>query len=169
MKHIILYDSLTGNTKELADCIKQELKEAYDEKIDNETLENIPNGDIYYIGTPIIKGTCTDKIQKILEKLEKKKIFLFVTAGFGGSVDYFASLEKRIKSYIPKSSKVIGTFFCQGKMPDQAKEKYIKLIKEHPEDKKLKVSLQNFEEAKNHPNNKDKENLIKKIKEINLK
>lgn len=64
-------------------------------------IENLLEGDIYFVGTPIIKGMCTEKIKKLLE---------------------------------------------------------------NPEDKNLQVSLQNFEQAKTHPDTEDKNNLIKRIK-----
>ncbi len=168
MKNIIIYDSLTGNTEELAEVIKEELKDAYYEKISDKLIEEVPSGDIYYVGTPIIKGMCTEKIRCLLEKLENKKVFLFATAGFGGSKEYFDTLEERIKKIIPKSTKIMGTFFCQGKMKNQVKDKYLQLIREHPEDKNLQVSLQNFEQAKKHPDEKDKEDLRKQIEKINL-
>ena len=50
-------------------------------------------------------------------------------------------------------------FFCQGKMPLQTKEHYIKMITEHPEDQKLKVSLENFEKALSHPDETDFHNV----------
>ena len=51
-------------------------------------------------------------------------------------------------------------------MRDQVKDRYIELIKENPNDKNLKVSLENFEQAKTHPDKIDIENLIKEIKKI---
>ena len=168
MKSIIIYDSLTGNTQELAETIKEKLIDAYYEKISDKLIEEVPEGDIYYVGTPIIKGMCTEKIRCLLEKLENKKVFLFATAGFGGSKEYFDTLEERIKKIIPKSTKIMGTFVCQGKMQNQVKDKYLELIREHPEDKNLQVSLQNFEQAKKHPDEKDKEDLRKQIEKINL-
>lgn len=168
MKSIIIYDSLTGNTQELAETIKEKLIDAYYEKISDKLIEEVPSGDIYYVGTPIIKGMCTEKIRCLLEKLENKKVFLFATAGFGGSKEYFDTLEERIKKIIPKSTKIMGAFFCQGKMKNQVKDKYLQLIREHPEDKNLQVSLQNFEQAKKHPDEKDKEDLRKQIEKINL-
>lgn len=88
--------------------------------------------------------------------------------GYGGSKDYYNTLKERIIKLIPKTNQIIGTFCCQGKMPESVKERYVELIKEHPEDKQIQVSLQNFEEAKTHPNNQDKENLIKEINKISL-
>lgn len=167
MKEAIIYDSLTGNTESLAKEIKSIKKNAYYEKINDKLIEKLPDYDIYYIGSPIIKGMCTDKIKNILQKLENKKIFLFITAGYKGE-NYYESLTNRIIGIIPKSNEILGIFLCQGKMQDAVKERYIKLIQEHPEDKNLKVSLENFEQAKTHPDEKDKKDLIEKIQELSL-
>ena len=167
MTEAIIYDSLSGNTESLAKEIKSIKKNAYYEKINNKLIEELPEYDIYYIGSPIIKGICTDKIKRLLQKIENKKIFLFITTGYKGE-NYYESLTKRILEIIPKSNQILGAFFCQGKMQDAVKERYIKLIKEHPEDKNLKVSLENFEQAKTHPDQKDKKDLIEKIQELSL-
>ena len=167
MTEAIIYDSLSGNTESLAKEIKSIKKNAYYEKINNKLIEELPEYDIYYIGSPIIKGICTDKIKRLLQKIENKKIFLFITTGYKGE-DYYESLTRRILEIIPKSNQILGTFLCQGKMQDAVKERYIKLIQEHPEDKNLKVSIENFEQAKTHPDQKDKKDLIEKIKELSL-
>ncbi len=164
MKKIIIYDSLTGNTEEMADIIKKEFPDAFYEKINDKLIEHLPEGDIYFIGTPIIKGMCTEKIKKLLQKLQNKKVFLFATAGFGGSEEYFDTLKERIIGELPNSNYLVGSFFCQGKMQEQVKAKYLQLITDNPADKNLQVSLQNFEQAKTHPDDNDKNNLIKKIK-----
>ena len=167
MTEAIIYDSLSGNTESLAKEIKSIKKNAYYEKINNKLIEELPEYDIYYIGSPIIKGMCTDKIKRLLQKIENKKIFLFITTGYKGE-DYYESLTRRILEIIPKSNQILGTFLCQGKMQDAVKERYIKLIQEHPEDKNLKVSLENFEQAKTHPDENDKKDLIEKIQELSL-
>lgn len=167
MTEAIIYDSLSGNTESLAKEIKSIKKNAYYEKINNKLIEELPEYDIYYIGSPIIKGMCTDKIKRLLQKIENKKIFLFITTGYKGE-DYYELLTRRILEIIPKSNQILGTFLCQGKMQDAVKERYIKLIQEHPEDKNLKVSIENFEQAKTHPDQKDKKDLIEKIQELSL-
>ena len=167
MTEAIIYDSLSGNTESLAKEIKSIKKNAYYEKINDKLIEELPEYGIYYIGSPIIKGMCTDKIKRLLQKIENKKIFLFITTGYKGE-DYYESLTRRILEIIPKSNQILGTFLCQGKMQDAVKERYIKLIQEHPEDKNLKVSIENFEQAKTHPDQKDKKDLIEKIQELSL-
>lgn len=167
MTEAIIYDSLSGNTESLVKEIKSIKKNAYYEKINDKLIEELPEYDIYYIGSPIIKGMCTDKIKRLLQKIENKKIFLFITTGYKGE-DYYESLTRRILEIIPKSNQILGIFLCQGKMQDAVKERYIKLIQEHPEDKNLKVSLENFEQAKAHPDENDKKDLIEKIQELSL-
>ena len=167
MTEAIIYDSLSGNTESLAKEIKSIKKNAYYEKINDKLIEELLEYDIYYIGSPIIKGMCTDKIKRLLQKIENKKIFLFITTGYKGE-EYYESLTRRILEIIPKSNQILGTFLCQGKMQDAVKERYIKLIQEHPEDKNLKVSLENFEQAKTHPDENDKKDLIEKIQELSL-
>ena len=167
MTEAIIYDSLSGNTESLAKEIKSIKKNAYYEKINDKLIEELLEYDIYYIGSPIIKGMCTDKIKRLLQKIENKKIFLFITTGYKGE-EYYESLTRRILEIIPKSNQILGIFLCQGKMQDAVKERYIKLIQEHPEDKNLKVSIENFEQAKTHPDQKDKKDLIEKIQELSL-
>lgn len=167
MTEAIIYDSLSGNTESLAKEIKSIKKNAYYEKINDKLIEELLEYDIYYIGSPIIKGMCTDKIKRLLQKIENKKIFLFITTGYKGE-EYYELLTRRILEIIPKSNQILGISLCQGKMQDAVKERYIKLIQEHPEDKNLKVSLENFEQAKTHPDENDKKDLIEKIQELSL-
>ena len=167
MTEAIIYDSLSGNTETLAKEIKSIKKNAYYEKVNDKLIEELPEYDIYYIGSPIIKGMCTDKIKRLLQKIENKKIFLFITTGYKGE-EYYELLTRRILEIIPKSNQILGISLCQGKMQDAVKERYIKLIQEHPEDKNLKVSLENFEQAKTHPDENDKKDLIEKIQELSL-
>lgn len=158
MKVCIIYDSITGNTKKLAETIK--------EKFSKDIVEK-ELADIIFIGSWTDKGNCSKKISEVYKNLKNKRIIIFGTAGFGGSREYFDRLYKRIKEQIPKNNQIENKYFyCQGKMPNTVKERYIKMIKENPEDSNLQVSLKNFEEALKHPNDEDIENAKKFAKEI---
>ena len=37
----------------------------------------------------------------------------------------------------------------------ESREKYVALLREHPEDKQLQVSVKNFDEAQSHPDAND--------------
>lgn len=80
----IIYDTLTENAESLAREIKSIKKYAYYEKVSRKLIEEQLYDEIYYIDSPIIKGMCTAKIKSILQKIENKKIFLFITTGCNG-------------------------------------------------------------------------------------
>lgn len=46
------------------------------------------------------------------------------------------------------------------------KERYMAMIQNNPEDKQLRVSLQNFEDALNHPNEQDLQNAANWITSV---
>ena len=160
MTYAVTYGSHTGNTKELAQTI-------------NETLDNIIyfgehdikalNADRIYIGFWTDKGTCDSKTIEFLKQVQNKEIFLFGTAGFGKSEQYFNQIIDSVKSYINDSNKIVGSFMCQGKMPQTVRDRYIKL-QNNENYQKYQMLIDNFDQALEHPNNKDKNNLIKVIK-----
>ena len=82
-----------------------------------EAKENIPPADIIFAGFWTDKGNCSDEMGNYLAGLREQKIFLFGTAGFGGSKEYFSRILEQVKGHIPDENTVIGTFMCQGKMP----------------------------------------------------
>lgn len=165
MNIAIIYSSNTGNTQILAETIKKELK---DENIVyfGKTIKEIPVADIYFIGSWTNKGNASDDIIEFVKKIKNKKIAYFGTAGYGGSESYYQTLFERIKIYIDSSNKILGHFYCQGKMPIQVRKRYEKLITEHPDDTNLKVNIKNFDEALTHPDNVDLDNVRKWVNSI---
>lgn len=156
----IIYASQTGNTKMLANAIKEELDDDKIVYFGKSTLE-IPTADLYFVGSWTDKGQPNEDIINVLKSIKHKKIAYFGTAGFGGSQEYYHALFEKVKKYIDDSNCLLGAFYCQGKMPMQVKERYTKMLALHPDDERIKMSLQNFEEAIEHPNADD----IKRVKE----
>ncbi|MFR5683321.1 MAG: flavodoxin family protein BilS [Clostridia bacterium] len=156
-KIAIVYKSITGNTKIIAEEIKKALKER-EIIYFGEPKSNI-EADIYIVGSWTDKGECSKEIKSFLVGLNNKKIAYFGTAGFGGSAEYYQTLFSRIKENINDTNQLLGYFYCQGKMPISIRNRYEQLIKEHPKDKKLQVSIKNFDEALEHPNKEDIEQV----------
>lgn len=153
MRVAVMYKSLTGNTKLLAEAVKSALAEGdvvYFGKPDAAV-----EADLYFIGSWTDKGMCDGEIAELLKTMEQKKIAFFGTAGYGGSEEYYHMLTERVKGVIPSSNEVLGSFYCQGKMPMAVRNKFVAMMREHPEDKKLEVSIQNFDEALTHPDEGD--------------
>lgn len=173
MKIAIIYKSITGNTEFLAKTIKETILENWKENVEivyygepeEKVMETI-EADLYIVGSWTDKGMCCKEIAEFLGKIEQKKIIYFGTAGFGGSQEYYDALFARVKQIVPASNEIMGKFFCQGKMPMSVRERYVALLHANPEDKKLEVSVKNFDEALSHPNEEDCSHLKKWIEEM---
>ena len=154
----IVFSSLTGNTKKLADTIHEMLPH---DKCDyfGENDSRVPQSDLLYIGFWTDKGNADHKTLELLAKLKNKKIFLFGTAGFGGSDVYFKKILEQVRQSIDSSNVVIGEYMCQGKMPLSVRERYIKMKEspEHPAN--LDMLIKNFDCALSHPDGEDLERL----------
>ena len=161
MKYSIVYSS-TGNTKLLADAIKNELNDddlVYYGKPDRYALE----ADLIYVGFWTDQSVCDDVTKDFLRKIHNKNIFLFGSAGYGNK-EYFEKINKATEEYLDETVTVVDYFMCQGKMGPQIKQKYLDILAKDPDNKRINFMLQLFDAALTHPNQDDFNDLIKKIK-----
>ena len=122
----IVYSSKTGNTQSLANSLNF-MESKY----------------------------CVSVMKQYLSTLRNQNVFLFGTAGFGKSKEYFEMILKNVQSHLDASNCVKGTWMCQGKMPLAIRAKF----ESNPE------MLKNFDEALKHPNDKDVDSLMKSVNE----
>lgn len=165
MKYSIVYSSLTGNTKLLADELNKNLKSndcLYCGELNDKALE----ADFIFVGFWTDRGTCDKKCQEFLKKIKNKEIFLFGTVGFGVSADYFKTVIDKVKDNLDKSVIVKDYFMCQGKMQQAVRDRYEEIRRTDPSARNINMLIANFDEALSHPNKKDINNFIKKVKEL---
>ena len=152
---MISYASLTGNTKLIAQGIKSALSKnhcVYCGEVEGSVNHK---ADVIFVGFWVDKNTCSNEVKCYLESLENQKVALFGTAGFGGSKSYFESVLERVQLYIPKSNEVLGSFMCQGKMPESVLNRYSKLLEEQPGNLKVLNKIDNYKNAASHPDKND--------------
>lgn len=165
MKYSIVYSSRTGNTKMLADTILQELPKdscLYFGPIDDKALE----ADRIFVGFWTDKGICNEETAEFLKKLGKRDVFLFGTAGFGGSIDYFDKIIHRTRTFLPDNARFVGSFMCQGKMPLALRERYLKMKTEPNGVPNIDRMIENFDIALSHPSKEDLINLRKWMRKL---
>ena len=163
MEYSIIYSSKTGNTRLLAETIRNFLTE------ENCLYYGYPDtkaklGTRIYVGFWTDKGDCDGQTADFLTTLRNKEIFLFGTAGFGVDIGYFNRIIDRVSEKIDKSNTLIGSFMCQGKMPLSVRERYEALSKSSAAVPNLQRMIENFDKALSHPDEKDLENLKLSIK-----
>lgn len=163
-RYSILFSSLTGNTKKLADALREVLPKEDCDYFGAPEAEVPPSG-MLYIGFWTDKGNADSAALALLAKLRNKKVFLFGTAGFGGSEAYFQNILNRVKGSLDPSNSVVGEYMCQGKMPQSVRERYqkMKAQPEHPAN--TDALIENFDRALSHPDTRD----LERLKEIVLK
>ena len=98
-QYSILFSSLTGNTKKLADAIHETLPEEGCEYF-GAIKTPVPSSELLYIGFWTDKGNADNETLTLLSTLKNRRIFLFGTAGFGGSDAYFQKILGQVRQSI---------------------------------------------------------------------
>ena len=157
-RYSIIYSSATGNTRLLADTIRAALPE---EKCDYfgpcDGAE--ARSDLVYVGFWTDTGNADAAALALLTALRNKKLFLFGTAGFGGSEAYFSKVLGRVRESIDASNTIVGEYMCQGKMPQAVKARYLKMKAQPEPPANLDMLIENFDRALPHPDAADLEAL----------
>ena len=162
MSYAIVFSSKTGNTALLAQTLQEQLPQTdccYFGAPDAAALA----ADTLYVGFWTDKGTADQACLELLGRLRNKKIFLFGTAGFGGSEAYYQKILANVRTAIDASNTVVGEYMCQGRMPQAVRDRYVKM-KEMPDAKpNLDALIENFDQALSHPDQEDLERLRRMI------
>ncbi len=158
MTYAIVYSSRTGNTERLAQALRQALPAA-DCLYYGPPSAQALSAERIYAGFWTDKGVCDGQAREFLATLQGKEVFLFGTAGFGGSPDYFQHILQGVAQALPSGNRLIGSFMCQGKMPMTVRERYMALLAQPDHAPNLEKMIENFDLALNHPNQEDLERL----------
>ena len=158
MKYAMFYSSATGNTQLLAETLEKEL--AGETKV-----ENPEDADLVLAGFWTDEGTADEKSRKFLKSLRNRKVFLFGTAGFGDSQTYFDGVLEAAEDNLNDTNTMVGSFMCQGKMPQAFRDKYNRLKEEVPnQGAHYDLMISNFDKALSHPDQADLEKLKDALK-----
>lgn len=158
-KEVIVYDSATGNTKFLAEQLAAALPGVPCGPVG---AADVSGADLVFLGFWTDKGSCSEALRAFLPALAGKRVFLFGTAGFGGSPEYFGQIITRVSSLLPGSCTVEDWFMCQGRMGEAVRRRYEAMAADPASAEKGKALLENFERASAHPDQKDVEALAAK-------
>ena len=163
MKYSIVFSSKTGNTQQLADAIRAALP-AEDLHYFGAPADAALDAERIYVGFWTDKGHCNDEITAFLKTLKNKQVFLFGTAGFGGSPEYFDKILVTAKKHLDRSNVIIGSYMCQGRMPQSVRERYVKMKASPLPIPNIDSMIENFDAAASHPNENDLQQLKQMVR-----
>ena len=158
MSYAIVFSSKTGNTALLAQTLQEQLPQTdccYFGAPDAAALA----ADTLYVGFWTDKGKADADTLDFLQQLRGKRVFLFGTAGFGGSEEYFEKILKAVQKSLDKSNTLTGSFMCQGKMPLSVRQRYEKMKAQPIPLPHVDALIRNFDSALSHPDAEDLEHL----------
>lgn len=163
MKYAIVYSSQTGNTRLLAETVRDTLPKEdclYFGPPSQEALA----APVLYAGFWTDRGVCDKASADFLKSLTSQRVFLFGTAGFGVSQEYFDGILQRTREFLPDTVSVFGSFLCQGKMPLSVRQRYEALQKSPSAPPNIGMLIENFDSALNHPDPEDLHRLQEAVK-----
>lgn len=163
MRSLIVYSSLTGNTKLLAETIDKNIPNSLIipiKEYNNEAFDRL------FIGYWVDKGYPSIEVSKFLKNIHNKEIFMFGTMGASDKNGYGDIIKKNAESLVPEDNKIIGHFVCQGKLNPKLKEIYEKRLENEPNNENIIIQLNNYEESRLHPSKDDLKNLEKELSNL---
>lgn len=153
MKSIIVYSSLTGNTKMIAEAIHKVTPESEIYKI-----EDAPDPigyDLIALGYWVDKGLPDMLSIQYLEKISNTNIILFGTLGADPNSDHAKKCAIKAEELInneAKNNHVLGTYLCQGKIDPAITAKMVEYLGEKYLTPEKEARLK---EASKHPDEND--------------
>lgn len=163
MKSLVVYSSITGNTKKIAEIIYNEIPFEKNMYKSNEEFD-CNKYDLIIIGYWVDKGICDNSTREFIDNIHNKNILLFGTLGAEDTGDYYGSIKEKVEGIIDKDNKVLGHFLCQGKINEKLVERYKEMLKENPSNIKIKKQIERYKRASTHPDSKDMNNVKEFIK-----
>ncbi|CAK7006016.1 MAG: hypothetical protein DELT_00239 [Desulfovibrio sp.] len=165
MKSLIVYSSLTGNTKMIAEAVAKALPEG---GYDIFPVAEAPAADGYdfvAIGYWVDKGMADAKCKEYMATVTGKKVALFGTLGVDPSHDHAKECAKKGEDMMREGGNTVyGTFLSQGKIDPKIVEAMKKMAKDvHP---MTPERIARIEEAKKHPNEDDCRRATETFKEF---
>lgn len=169
----LITNSKSGNTAQLAQALREgfavsgsapicdiELPDAPDVSRLEDAVSRALAADAVCVGFWCDKGSCTEGVAKLLERMDGKRVFLFGTCGFGGSQEYFDQIIERVKEHLPQTAELAGAFMCQGKMGPGVRARYEAMLAKDPTDARAQALIDNFDAALAHPNVDDLDAVV---------
>ncbi len=171
MKCAVVVSSKGGNTRAVADAVAGELAARGVELVFNGAVPlvegaalsgaSVATADAVLAGFWTDKGDCAPEMAEFLGSLGGRRVFLFGTAGFGGSAAYFDQILDRVRAHLSGDAVYLGGAMCQGKMGPGVRKRYEAMLAEHPGDERIQAMIANFDAALDHPDAEDRARIAK--------
>lgn len=154
MKILIVYSSVTGNTKKIAEKIADTLGSNAELKNVNENIDFAAYKNIM-IGFWIDKNMPDEAIKKVLPFINRKNVAFFATMGAQPTKEYSDVCLCNAAVLLPRDNRLLPlSYVCRGKVDEKLTMKLQEQLKSSS-DEILVKRLQSHIDASAHPDQKD--------------
>lgn len=170
MKKVVVYSSLTGNTKKVGIAIAKELGcDAI--SFTSDKAKNIAEYDFIAVGFYVDKGGPDARFKRFIkENIKNKKVGLFITLGAEPDGEHGEKMLKNGREILrANGNEILREFICQGAIDPALIEQMTQMAEQlgdkapHPITPERRAR---WEAAKTHPDENDLLNAIKAFKGI---
>ncbi len=128
MKSIILYSSLTGNTKSVAEAMASVMPEGTPCVPVKDAPENLADYDTVFVGFWVDRGTANKEAAKLIETLKNPNVVFFATLGMYADSDHARESIEKASELLPNKEALVDGFVCQGKIDPKVIEMMYKMF-----------------------------------------
>ena len=147
---LVVYSSVTGNTKKVAKAICEALDGTL---LRVEDAREPDEFDAVAVGYWLWRGGPDPKTAEYLSRLSDVKVALFETHAADNRSEHSVTAFARAAACLGKDCRVLNVFECQGQVPEAVREKRAKLEAEKPVDPHAKS--QGWKNSIGHPDKAD--------------
>ncbi len=162
----VIYSTITGNTKKVADAIYANIKEKKQIiNIDEMNYKKIEQSTLIVLCYWCARGTADPKTLKVLERLNGYKIIAVGTLGTYVDSPHGLRMRERVKKHIEENNHFLGDFICRGKIAEERTERRRKLPTSHKhylDDEGYKRHLS----SRKHPTKEDLQNAENTVEKL---
>lgn len=165
MKKLVVYSSLTGNTKKIGEAIAQQL-ECEAVSFDSEVAKNLAEYDFVAVGFYVDKGGPDAHFKRYLkENLSNKKVGLFITLGAEPDGEHGEKMLENGREILrANGNEILREFICQGAIDPKLIEQMIEMAQNMGDKAPHPITperIARWEAAKSHPDENDVANARK--------
>ena len=160
---LVVYSSLTGNTKSVGEAIFEVLPEGSEIF----SVEDAPSTEGYEkvaVGYWVDKGTADPKAMAYMEKITNAEVFVYATLGAYPDSEHAAQSLERGAALLGEGCKVIGKYICQGRLSQAIMDRMKQMPADHPHAPSPE-RLARWEAASSHPDEADFAAVQKAVQE----
>lgn len=161
MKVQIIYSSLTGHTKKVANAIYDGI--AAEQKSIHDLKDGAPalDGDILLLGYWGISGEPNDEMKEFMKTVKGKAVGIFCTLGYYADSAHAWDTVKAGLDLMKEDNEIVGSFVCNGAVsqklidgqgkggahtPTEQKELRWEMIRDHPTAAECALAAERFNE-----------------------